>query len=68
MKTNSEKYKSAFKVLHTSEMFNVEVETMKEVKRISFRNIAKGITIAACVIVIIVSCTTVGNNCFTKEA
>lgn len=48
MKTNSEKYKDAFRVLHTSEDFQVEVSTMKKSKWLSANRIAAKAAIIAC--------------------
>ena len=41
MKTNREKYKDAFKVLHTSKHFHVEVESMKGSRKTAFGFMAK---------------------------
>ena len=49
MKTNSEKYKDAFRVLHTSGDFQMEVSYMKKSKWLSANRIAAKAAIIACV-------------------
>lgn len=68
MKTNREKYKDAFKVLHTSEHFHVEVESMKESRKTAFGFMAKRTLIATCIVMLSVFGVTAGNGFFAKDA
>lgn len=50
--TNHEKYKRAFSVLHTSADFNVEVETMKQLKKQKKFKIKVASSVAACLVLV----------------
>ena len=52
MRTNKEKYKAAFGVLHTSEDFKLEVETMKESKWLNANRFAAKFASVACVLML----------------